>query len=488
MLDSVRVRLTVWYTAVMACVLVVLAAAAYFVLRENSERRMDASIVEMAESFLSTVNAELNGVMGAGGLKEGVAAAILEHRFSGTVFVVLDERGEIVGASERLPQGEPENVTVESLRSVASGVLAEAHPFHTIRVRGITYRGYARHFSAGKSVGTLVVLQSLHSQEEFLETAAQTFALVIPLAVLLAGAGGYFLARRSLAPVVTMSAQAGRIGAENLDKRLAVKNSRDELGQLAQSFNDLLDRLDQSFERQRRFVADASHELRTPVAILFGEADVTLAQSNRTPEEYRESLSILRGEARRLKHIVEDLFTLARADAGQHPLMLADFYLDELIAECARSVRTLAGAKQIALHCETPREILIHADEALLRRMIMNLLDNAIKYTPSRGAVTICVGEKDSEYNVSISDTGPGIPSELQPRIFERFFRADKVRSRTESDGGGAGLGLSISQWIAEAHGGRIELTQSDENGSTFTVFFPATAMRPLIPRLSSSR
>jgi heavy metal sensor kinase len=288
--------------------------------------------------------------------------------------------------------------------------------------------------------------------------------------------------------VVTMSAQAGRIGAENLDKRLAVKNSKDELGQLALSFNDLLDRLDQSFERQRRFVADASHELRTPVAILFGEADVTLAQSTRTTEEYRESLSILRGEARRLKHIVEDLFTLARADAGQHPLMLTDFYLDELVAECARNVRTLAGAKQLALHCETPREILIHADEALLRRMIMNLLDNAIKYTPSGGTVRICGGEKDSEYSISISDTGPGIPAELQPRIFERFFRADKVRARAESDGGGAGLGLSISQWIAGAHGGRIELTQSDENGSTFAVFFPATAMRPLIARLSSGR
>ena len=489
MLDSVRVRLTVWYTAVMACVLVVLATAAYFVLRENSVRRADASMVELAESFLSTVNAEVRDTSGAGGLKEGVAAAILEHRFRGTVFMVLDERGGIVGASEeRLAQSESADVTTKTLRDVAGRVLAEVHLFHTIKVHGRAYRTYAQHFSAGKNEGTLVVLQSLHGQEEFLESAAQTFALVIPLAVLLAGAGGYFLARRSLSPVVTMSAQAGRIGAENLDKRLEVKNSKDELGQLAQSFNDLLDRLDQSFERQRRFVADASHELRTPVAILFGEADVTLAQANRTPEEYRESLSILRGEARRLKHIVEDLFTLARADAGQHPLMLTDFYLDELVTECSRNVRTLAGAKQIALHCNAPKEILIHADEGLLRRMIMNLLDNAIKYTPSGGSVTICGNEQDSEYSVSIRDTGPGIPSELQPRIFERFFRADKVRSRSESDGGGAGLGLSISQWIAEAHGGRIELSQSDQSGSTFTVFFPATAVRPLIPRLSSNR
>src|SRR5207253_8223709 len=137
--------------------------------------------------------------------------------------------------------------------------------------------------------------------------------------------------------------QAGRIGADNLHERLAVQNAKDELGHLAQSFNRLLDRLDLAFAQQQRFVADASHELRTPVAILCGEADVTLSQSDRSPEEYRESLAILRAEAHRLKHIVEDLFTLARADAGQHPLVLGDFYLDELVSECARNVLTLAS-------------------------------------------------------------------------------------------------------------------------------------------------
>ena len=234
-------------------------------------------------------------------------------------------------------------------------------------------------------------------------------------------------------------------------------------------------------------MADASHELRTPVAILYGEADVTLSQASRTPEEYRESLAILRGESRRLKHIVEDLFTLARADAGQHPLLLAEFYLDELVAECARNMRTLAAAKQVVLHCEAPKEMLIRADEALLRRMILNLIDNAIKYTGTGGEVSISCGEEASFYSVTIRDTGQGIPNELQPRIFERFFRADKVRSRLESDGGGAGLGLSISLWIAEVHGGRLELTRSDPSGSTFTIFLPKVATPPLIARLSSN-
>jgi len=352
-------------------------------------------------------------------------------------------------------------------------LMPAARAFRTIRVGDHEYRGYVRHFSIDQQEATLIVLQSLRRQNEFLETLAGTFGIVIPVAILLAGAGGYLLARRSLSPVVVMGAQASRIGSENLYERLQVQNPRDELGQLATSFNELLDRLNQSFDRQRRFVADASHELRTPVAILCGEAEVTLAQEHRTEHEYRESLQILREEAKRLKHIVEDLFTLARADAGQHPLAPSDFYLEELAAECSKNVRTLASAKQITVSCESAGELPIHADEALLRRMLMNLLDNAIKYTPSSGSVSLRSSEENGMYRLTVEDSGPGIPAELQPRIFERFFRADKARSRGETDSGGAGLGLTIAAWIAGAHGGRLELTRSTPEGSLFTVLLP---------------
>jgi signal transduction histidine kinase len=270
-----------------------------------------------------------------------------------------------------------------------------------------------------------------------------------------------------------MSSQAGRIGAANLHERLAVQNDRDELGHLARSFNSLLDRLSQSFERQQRFMADASHELRTPVAILRGEAEVALSRQARSPEEYRESLGVLHQEAERLTHIVDDLFTLTRADAGQYPLQPRDFYLDELVGECVHSARTLALAKKISLNFEEASESPIHADESLLRRMILNLLDNAIKYTSEGGRVTVTCRRAGEEYALSITDTGGGIPADLQPRIFERFFRADKARSRAGNDGGGAGLGLSISRWIAEAHHGRLELTRSDSIGSTFTAYLP---------------
>jgi heavy metal sensor kinase len=477
MFNSVRVRLTLWYTAVLTCVLVVLAIATYFVLRQNFTHRTDASLVELAESFLATVNAEVRDELEPNGFSEGISAAISEHKFRDIVFVVVDQQGGIIASSDpSFERNKPDQERPENLRDLMVHMLQVAQPFQTMHIGERGYRSYVRRFPIAKTNYALIVLQSMHHQEELLESVTASFGIAIPLAVLLASAGGYFLARRSLSPVVAMSGQAGRIGAENLHQRLEVRNARDELGHLAQSFNSLLDRLDQSFERQRRFMADASHELRTPVAILCGEADVTLSQSNRSTAEYKASLCILGAEAKRLKHIVEDLFTLARADAGQHPLMLEYFYLDELAAECARNVRTLASPKQITLRCEAPKEMLICADEALLRRMLMNLLDNAIKYTPEGGTVSITSEEQSGFYVVSIRDTGQGIPSELQPRIFERFFRADKVRSRSEDKGGGAGLGLSISLWIAEAHGGRLELTHSGQDGSTFKVFLPVKA------------
>ncbi len=478
MLSSVRVRLTLWYTAVLACALVALALATYFVLRRNSARLTDAASVEMAESFLTTVRAETRDAPGPDGLKEGVEKAISEHNFRDTVFVVVDSESNIVACSDNQLLAGGASATVPGmLEGAMDRSVHEAHPFRSIRLREQAYRSFVRDFVIAGAQYKLIVLQSLHRQDEFLKSVLSAFALAIPLSIVLASGGGYFLARRSLSPVVEMSTQAGRIGADNLHDRLQVANPQDELGHLAQSFNSLLDRLDQSFEQQRRFMADASHELRTPVAILCGEADVALSQASRSPEDYRASLDILRAEAKRLKHIVEDLFTLARADAGQYPLTPTDFYLDELVTECSRSMRTLAAAKQITLCCDTSKEMPIHADEALLRRMIVNLLDNAIKYTPSGGKVSVTWDVQDSQYRVTVSDNGEGIPSELQPRIFERFFRADKVRSHSESDGGGAGLGLSISRWIVQAHGGRLELTRSDKGGSTFTVLLPASAV-----------
>ena len=483
MLDSIRLRLTVWYTGVLTLVIVVLCGVAYFIFWRSAVRRTDLNLVELSNSFLVTLHAELEDQTGPDVFLTAGREAIEEHHFRDTIYVITDEAGKVILSSqEALSPNAPAKAARKQILPSASFqrfLAASAQSdriFGHIAVTEAGYRAFAQRFSGKGRNYTLIILQSLHSQQEMMEEAGTVFAWLIPVAILLASGGGYFLARKSLAPVVAMSSQAGRMGAENLDERLAVQNEKDELGHLARSFNRLLDRLAESFDRQRRFMADASHELRTPVAILRGESEVALSQQARSPEEYRESLDVMHHEAERLTRIVEDLFTLTRADAGQYPLKPSDFYLDELVAECVHSARTLAQAKKISLTLEGAPESPIHADESLVRRMILNLLDNAIKYTPNFGRVTVSCQRNGREYAVNIADTGCGIPAELRPRIFERFFRADKARSRAENDGGGAGLGLAISRWIAQAHQGRLELTRSDSRGSTFSAYLPASS------------
>jgi two-component system, OmpR family, sensor kinase len=479
MLDSVRVRLTLWYTLVLAGVLVCLAAITYFLYRHDAAQRTDSDITQLADAFLTTFNAELADEKGPDAVKNAAQEAMLEHRFRDTYFVLLDDSGNVFLSSLDLPTATNSRQSLtanffstEAFRSFQALAL-ESDRLHSVHWRKDNFRGFVRPITGAGHAYTLAVLQSLHSQKEMMEDIRDTFLWAIPVALLLASVGGYFLARKSLAPIAAMAAQARSMGAANLNNRLVIANERDELGQLAQTFNQLLGRLEASFEQQRRFMADASHELRTPVAILRGEAEVTLSKPERSPEEYRQTLSTLREESQRLAHIIEDLFTLARADAGQYPLTLRDAYLDEVASAALLRARSLALAKNITLAPAIESDLPIRADEALLGRMLLNLLDNAIKYSPGGSTVTLTCRREASCYALSVCDNGPGIPAELQPRIFERFFRADKARSRGEGETGGAGLGLSIARWIVEAHHGQLTLTRSDSSGSTFTASFP---------------
>ncbi len=481
MLDSVRVRLTVWYSAVLAVVLVLVSATTYLIVRKSSMERTDADLEVLSDSFLVTFQDELADTPGTrtSAVSSAARQAMVEHRSNSDAFVVVGPGGEIsVTSSEAIASGESPNSSLT--RALASG---DFHHFaktsqskevnlETIRGEHSRFRAYSRQFNANGQNYLLIILHSLHVQNEMLETIRLTFTWMILVGLLLAGTGGYFLARKSLAPVVAMGEQARRIGATNLHDRLPVLNANDELGQLATTFNDLLNRLDESFERQRRFVADASHELRTPLAILRGESEVAMSQQNRTAEDYLESLGILHEETSRLIKIVEDLFTLTRADSGQYLLSPEQVYLEETVADCAHSVRTLAREKNIELSVDASSECLVRGDPALLRRMILNLLDNAIKYTAEGGRVEIACRATNTGFEVDVTDTGPGVQPELQSRIFERFFRADPARSRSGREGG-AGLGLSIALWIAEAHHGRLELVRSDATGSHFAVYLP---------------
>jgi two-component system, OmpR family, sensor kinase len=330
-------------------------------------------------------------------------------------------------------------------------------------------RSATRTVEAGGRTYEIVVSAPLASIDTELAVVRRAIFIALPLILALAGLGGYWLATRTLRPLGLMADQAHRITSSNLETRIQIDNAAEELAVLVTSFNELLARLDQSFDTMRRFVADASHELRTPISVIRGEADVALSQE-RSPAEYRESLTVVLDESRRLSRLVDDLLNLARADAGHVVLQTHDFYLNELLAECCRSVQGLANTRGLTLECLPGSDLQFTGDEQLLRRLVINLLDNAIRYTPSGGKVTAALEAGDSSVQLRVSDTGTGIAPADAARVFERFYRAGEARSRQD---GGFGLGLAIVRWIAESHRGTVECASVPGHGSTFTATLP---------------
>jgi signal transduction histidine kinase len=244
------------------------------------------------------------------------------------------------------------------------------------------------------------------------------------------------------------------------------------LGLFARAFNSLVARLRTSLQTQRQFMADASHELRTPVSVVRSASDVALSREHRSEEEYREALSLVADQSRRLGRLVDDMLVLARADAGGYPLRPVDLYLDEVITQCCRAVEVLATERGVAIRLAPLMEVPLTGDEDLLRQLFLNLLQNAVQHTPSGGSVSVEIGQNPLQ--VRITNTGPGIPAADQTRIFGRFVRLDSARS-----GRGAGLGLPIARWIAEAHEGTLVLEASGPDGTTFCVTLPRNEFVP---------
>lgn len=473
MIDSVRTRLTLWYSGVLAFMLVVFSIGVYLLLAHSLYQRLDADLKAAVEATKAT----LERVVGKEENRE-IITSELEELFSPEQAVaVFDYQGKLV--AEKPARG---GIHAQ-LEAVDTMPAAESLFYTTTSRNGNSGDDERRNavrrvnVSAAQTSYFVAVSQPLEPVEEELEVMQNIFFVAVPFTIILAGVGGWFLARRGLAPVVVMSDRARRISAENLEQRLPVVNPRDELGRLAGTFNELLARLDAAFAQQRQFVADASHELRTPLYVIHTTAEVTLEKTHRDEAEYREAIGIMDEQTRRLTRIVEDMFTLARADAGSRPLQPSDFYLDELLEETIRAAGVLATRKNILMNVAAFTEAPFRGDEGLLRQMFLNLLGNAVKHTPTGGRVSVNLESKRGGYVIVIADTGTGIPAEAQPHIFKRFYRANESRSHAEtSDGGGAGLGLAIAKWVAGAHDGTLELLRSDSDGSNFVVFLPVTA------------
>jgi len=325
--------------------------------------------------------------------------------------------------------------------------------------------------SSNQDLGFATVAEPLSVIDDSLRTLRRHFFAGVPIVLLFASAGGYFLARKSLSPIASMNRQTKRISAGNLSSRLDITNPRDEPGGLAITINDLLSRLENSFKEQQRFIADASHELRTPLAVLRSETEVALNKT-RTVEDYQDSLSLIKDEAERLSRIVEDLFILARQPLDTRQALVKEpVLLNEAVRDCARAAQVLASRKGVRLKTESDQQsMVLQGDRELIKRMILNLLDNAVKYTPQEGEINICLTRQNGNAEIVVRDTGIGITKADQLHVFDRFYRVDKARSRSL---GGAGLGLSIVSWIVEAHGGNIRVESSPNQGSKFTVELP---------------
>jgi heavy metal sensor kinase len=453
---SVRVRLTLWYIAVMLLVLGVYAGAVYTFIQDNSSHLLDERL-----------HVDFDW-----------ASDMLAQRPDGSI-APYEETGE--GDSPWLKvyslDGDLLYETPEARRHPVpeSNKYAAKADERIVTVPGIMppYRV----MSGGARIGGKpVIVQVALSEGAIMQDLQQLFYILLlglPIAVVTAGVGGYVLACRALAPVDRMAERARSINAERLNDRLPVDNPDDELGRLATVFNETLTRLESSFEQMRRFTTDASHELRTPLTAIRSVGEVGL-RGRRDEAAYREIIGSMLEEVDRLALLVDRLLTLSRADTGQAQLSVDMVDIPELAEEIAEQLGVLAEEKNQAIKVQAqavPRWI---GDRVMLRQALLNLVDNAIKYSPVGGSIEIVVTQSTEGTLIDVTDTGPGIPADLRSRVFDRFYRVDKARSRAN---GGTGLGLAIAKWAVEVNGGRLSLEPATDVGSRFRITLSQTAV-----------
>jgi heavy metal sensor kinase len=467
---SVRTRLALWYAGVLAATLVLLGGLAYVILEQGLHRDVDQSLMAVARSAADWA-ARREGNPGQPSIEDLVRELFGASPFE-RFLQLLDPGGHPLAmspniAGRRLPPSE------EALTNATLGLptyetvdLGERHP-----VRLLTYPVMDRR----RVVQLVRVAISLEGVNTALRNFLLAAAALLPVGTLLAGTGGYLLARRALRPVDQMIQAARRIEAANLSERVADPGADDELGRLARTLNEMLDRLEGAFGEIRRFTADASHELRTPLTILKGEVEVAL-RAARDPAEYRKVLESSLEEVNRMARMVENLLTLSRADAGQLTLDRKPVDLGHVLARVVARGRALAEPRGVAVYLAEGPPATVLADAERLEQAFFDLVDNGVKYTPAGGRVTVRWRPAPATVEVDVQDTGIGIGAADREMVFRRFYRADRARSRAE---GGSGLGLAIVKSIVEAHGGAVGLESTLGHGSTFTVTLPLAPAAP---------
>jgi heavy metal sensor kinase len=489
---SIRYTLTLWYQGILAVILILFSWVLYTTfsagLVQNASKELSLRAASVADNLLAFWQAERAAPSGGPGNWADSPVGTIEEVFdtgqlptlvarwaertdglqSGWPIRILDRSGRLIAESagssqltlpitpssiEHADQGQDVS---ETLDVHGQRVMLWTHPvIHDDRVRYLVQ-------TAG----------SLQAVDQSLAELRSWLSWLTPLTLLATSSIGWFLATKVLQPVGLMTAQAQRISAERLDERLAVPQTGDEMERLATTFNDMLARLEHAFRRMRQFSAAASHELRTPLTVLKGELEVVLRRP-RPPEEYRRVIETELEIIDEMSHLVEELLMLARSDSIKNAVEFKPIELGALIRQVSDLWRRPAESKGVHLDITTSGPVWVRGESRLLERVVGNLLDNAIRHTPADGRISLRSERFRDQARMIVRDTGPGIPSEEMPHLFDRFFKPPAVKA----EGSSTGLGLGLCRWIVEAHAGRIEIVSPPNQGATFTVWFPgATA------------
>ena len=441
---SIRTRLTLWYLAVIVVLLLIFSSVAYFMLDYTLYNNLDNTLQNRANSL----NSPTYVVPKSNELLMSFDANGNETQEVGGVTVDTSKLSSLIkkaiaGQNTYLSATDTEN---HNIRLYATSFL---NPFN------------------GQPI-VIIVGQTTSEITDVLHTFVYVIVIAMVAIIILAGIGGLFLAERALKPVQQITKTAQNIEGSDLSQRINVKTD-DELGMLASTLNEMIGRLEESFNRQRQFTADASHELRTPLAIMQAEATLALSKE-RSPDDYRKSLETISQESDYMSSVIGKLLFLARSDAGKEQLTFEDVELKGLITGLASNIEALAQDKGIKFAVDAKEELTVSGDKVKLRQLFINILENAVRYTPADGHISVSLVKQESDAVISISDTGIGISPEHLPHIFERFYRVDKARARAD---GGVGLGLAIAKIIAESHKGNIEVESELGKGTTFTISIP---------------
>ena len=480
-LQSLRLKLTLWYVFILGILLIAFSSFLYLTLSKSLYRSADNKLRSLAE-FIASESASPMSKFGFGNIDQTLEAS-MSLRPVGKFIQVLDESGRIGKKSDNLRNIQLP-ISLNALKNASMGLVT----FETNRSFSDTPLRIVTLPVAEKdhTMRIVQVASSLEDVEDALNTLLLILLITVPSALIMASLGGQFLAHKALKPVDQITQTARMITSQNLNQRIPPPKVKDEISRLAETFNEMITRLDQSFRQIKQFSSDASHELKTPLTILKGEVEVAL-RKERTSPEYQKVLASNLEEINRMGQIVDDLLLLSRTDSGEIQLNRKQISLSQVLKETIPQASLLAQHKNLRILAALPEEeVSILGDRLRIRELFLNLIENAIKYTEEGGSIKIHLqkghspsadeGEKEGRQRengfaeIRVMDTGIGIAKEDQERIFDRFFRVDKARSREQ---GGSGLGLSICKWIVEAHQGKISVESELEKGSSFIVKLP---------------